>query len=109
MNDKSRIIYFLTKECSSNLYIFKYILLVKNIIDYISSIVFKNDIALFRGHRDKLCPKFTYNKRYLKNKWSDPNKSFFSNDRNFISDPMIAKYLRSILRFPEHYINELPY
>ena len=34
---------------------------------------------------------------------------FFSNDQNFISDPVIAKYLRSNLRFPEHYMNELPY
>ena len=35
--------------------------------------------------------------------------NFFLNDQNFISDPVIAKYLRSNMRFPEDYINELPY
>ena len=35
--------------------------------------------------------------------------NFFLNDQNFISDPVIAKYLISNRRFPEHYINELPY
>ena len=34
---------------------------------------------------------------------------FLKNDQNFIYDPVIAKYLRSNLRFPEDYINELPY
>ena len=51
----------------------------------------------------------TYNKRYFKNKWSDPNKFFFRNDQNFISDPVIAKYLISYWPSPEHYIDELPY
>ena len=36
-------------------------------------------------------------------------KNFFLKRQNFISDPVIAKYLRSNLRFPEHYINELRY
>ena len=35
--------------------------------------------------------------------------NYFLNDHNFISDPMIAKYLISNRRFLEHYINELPY
>ena len=30
-------------------------------------------------------------------------------NHNFISDPMIAQFLGSNGRFPEHYINELPY
>ena len=35
--------------------------------------------------------------------------NFFKKDLNFIYDPVIAKYLISNRRFPEHYINELPY
>ena len=35
--------------------------------------------------------------------------NFILYDQNFISDPVIAKYLISNRRFPEHLINELPY
>ena len=43
------------------------------------------DIALFRDNREIVCPNFTYNKRYLKNKWSDPNKFFLKRSELYFS------------------------